>query len=55
MALPNAIALWAAAALIGGWMGAEGGGCRFCRVTCQRALVAVLTLAVLKLNLFSFI
>jgi uncharacterized membrane protein YfcA len=51
MALPNAIPLWAAAAMIGGWVGAEYGSRRFSHVTFQRLLAAVLTIAALKLIL----
>jgi uncharacterized protein len=48
-ALPSAIPLWAAAAMIGGWVGAEYGGRRFSHQTLQRMLAVVLTIAGLKL------
>ncbi|MGH8066186.1 MAG: sulfite exporter TauE/SafE family protein [Candidatus Entotheonellia bacterium] len=51
MALPSAIPLWAAAAMIGGWVGAEYGGRRFSHLTLQRLLSVVLTIAALKLIL----
>jgi uncharacterized membrane protein YfcA len=51
MALPSAIPLWAAAAMIGGWAGAEYGSRRFSPRTLQRLLAAVLTIAALKLIL----
>jgi uncharacterized protein len=49
MALPSAIPLWAAAAMIGGWVGAEYGSRRFSHLTLQRVLAVVLTIAGLKL------
>jgi uncharacterized protein len=49
MALPEAIPLWAAAAMIGGWVGAEYGSRRFSQLTLQRVMAAVLTIAGLKL------
>jgi uncharacterized protein len=51
MALPSAIPLWAAAAMIGGWVGAEYGSRRFSHPTLQRLLAAVLMIAGLKLIL----
>jgi uncharacterized membrane protein YfcA len=51
MALPSAIPLWAAAALIGGWVGAEYGSRRFSQLTLQRLLAIALTIAALKLIL----
>jgi uncharacterized protein len=51
MTLPSAIPLWAAAAMIGGWVGAEYGSHRFSHLTLQRLLSAVLTIAALKLIL----
>jgi uncharacterized membrane protein YfcA len=49
MALPSAIPLWAAAAMIGGWVGAEYGSRRFSHLTLQRVLAVVLTIAGFKL------
>jgi uncharacterized membrane protein YfcA len=49
MALPSAIPLWAAAAMIGGWVGAEYGSRHFAHRTLQRLLAVVLTIAGLKL------
>jgi uncharacterized protein len=51
MALPSAMPLWVAAAMIGGWVGAEYGSHRFSHVSLQRLLAAVLTIAALKLLL----
>ena len=51
MALPSAIPLWAATAMIGGWVGAEYGSRRFSQLTLQRLLALVLTIAGLKLIL----
>jgi uncharacterized protein len=51
MVLPSAIPLWAVAAMIGGWVGAEFGSRRFSHLTLQRLLSAVLTIAALKLIL----
>jgi uncharacterized protein len=51
MVLPNAMPLWVAAAMIGGWVGAEYGSHRFSHVALQRLLAAVLTIAALKLLL----
>jgi uncharacterized membrane protein YfcA len=51
MALPSAMPLWVAAAMIGGWVGAEYGSHRFSHVALQRLLAAVLTIAALKLLL----
>jgi uncharacterized protein len=48
MALPSAMPTWVAAAVIGGWVGAEYGSHRFSHVALQRLLVAVLTIAALK-------
>jgi uncharacterized membrane protein YfcA len=48
-ALPGAIPLWAAAALIGGWIGAEHGSRRFSERGLQWLLAAVLSLAALRL------
>jgi uncharacterized membrane protein YfcA len=49
MSVPSAIPLWAAAATIGGWVGAEYGSRRFSHLTLQRLMAAVLTIAGLKL------
>jgi uncharacterized membrane protein YfcA len=49
MALPSPIPLWAAAAMIGGWVGADYGSRRFSSVTLQRLLAVILTMAGLKL------
>jgi uncharacterized protein len=49
MALPSAIPLWAAAAMLGGWVGAGYGSRRFSHPTLQRLLAAVLAIAGLKL------
>jgi uncharacterized membrane protein YfcA len=49
IALPSAIPLWAGAAMIGGWVGAEYGSRRFSQLTLQRLLAVVLTIAGLKL------
>jgi uncharacterized membrane protein YfcA len=49
MALPDAIPLWAAAAMIGGWVGAEYGSRRSSHLTLQRLMAVVLTIAGLKL------
>ncbi len=51
MALPRAIPLWAVAAMIGGWVGAEYGSRRLSHRTLQRLLAAVLAIAALKLIL----
>jgi uncharacterized protein len=50
-ALPSAIPLWAATAMVGGWVGAEYGSRRFSQLTLQRLLGAVLAIAALKLIL----
>jgi uncharacterized protein len=47
--LPSPIPLWAAAAMIGGWVGADYGSRRFSSVTLQRLLAVILTMAGLKL------
>lgn len=47
-ALPSAIALWAVAAMIGGWIGAEYGSRKLSSRTLQRLLAVVLTIAGLK-------
>lgn len=47
--LPGALPLWAAAAMIGGWIGAEHGSRRFSERGLQRLLAAVLSLAALRL------
>ena len=47
--LPTALPLWAAAAVAGGWVGAEYGSRRFSPLTLQRLLALVLTVAALKL------
>jgi uncharacterized membrane protein YfcA len=49
MALPSAVPLWAAAAMLGGWVGAEYGSRRFSHLTLQRLLAVVLVIAGLKL------
>jgi len=49
LALPRPIPLWAAAAMIGGWVGAEYGSRRFSYVTLRRLLAVILTIAGLKL------
>jgi uncharacterized membrane protein YfcA len=49
MAPPSTILLWAAAAIIGGWVGAEYGSRRFSQHTLQRVLAVVLSVAGLKL------
>jgi uncharacterized membrane protein YfcA len=49
MALPSAMPLWAAAAMLGGWVGAEYGSRRFSHPTLQWLLAAVLAIAGLKL------
>jgi hypothetical protein len=49
MALPSTILIWAAAATIGGWVGAEYGSRRFSLRTLQRLLAVVLSIAGLKL------
>jgi uncharacterized membrane protein YfcA len=49
--LPQALPLWAAAAVAGGWVGAEYGSRHFSPLTLQRLLAAVLTVAALKLIL----
>jgi uncharacterized protein len=51
IALPSAIPLWAAAAVIGGWVGAEYGSRRFSQLTLRRLMALVLTIAGLKLIL----
>jgi uncharacterized protein len=48
-ALPSAIPLWAAAAMLGAWIGAEYGSRRFSARTLQRLLAGVLTIAGVKL------
>jgi len=48
-ALPSAIPIWAAAAMLGGWIGAEYGSRKFSSRTLQRLLAVVLTIAGLKL------
>jgi uncharacterized membrane protein YfcA len=48
-ALPSAIPIWAAAAMLGGWIGAEYGSRRLSSRTLQRLLAVVLTIAGLKL------
>jgi uncharacterized membrane protein YfcA len=49
MALPSAIPLWAAAAMLGAWVGVEYGSRRFSHLTLQRLLAVVLVIAGLKL------
>jgi uncharacterized protein len=49
IALPSAIPLWAGAAMVGGWVGAEYGSRRFSQLTLQRLLAAVLIIAGFKL------
>jgi uncharacterized protein len=49
MALPTALPLWAAAAMLGGWVGAEYGSRRFSHLTLQRLLAVVLVIAGIKL------
>jgi uncharacterized protein len=51
MALPSALPLWAAAAMLGGWVGAEYGSRRFSHLTLQRLLAVVLVIAGFKLIL----
>lgn len=51
IALPSAIPLWASAAVIGGWVGAEYGSRRFSQLTLRRLMALVLTIAGLKLIL----
>jgi uncharacterized protein len=48
-ALPSAMPIWAAAAMLGAWIGAEYGSRRFASRTLQRLLAGVLTIAGLKL------
>ncbi len=48
-ALPGTIPLWAAAAVIGGYIGAEYGSKRFGHVTLKRLLVVVLVIAGIKM------
>jgi len=48
-ALPSAIPLWAGAAMVGGWVGAEYGSHRFSPLTLQRLLAVVLIIAGCKL------
>jgi uncharacterized protein len=48
-ALPSAIPIWAAAAMLGGWIGAEYGSRKFSSRTLQRLLAVVLTIAGVKL------
>jgi hypothetical protein len=48
-ALPSAIPIWAAAAMLGGWIGAEYGSRWLSPQTLQRLLAAALTIAGLKL------
>ncbi len=49
--LPPAIPIWAAAAVVGGWIGAEYGSRRFGNATLRRLLAVVLVIAGLKLIL----
>jgi uncharacterized protein len=49
IALPTAMPLWAGAAMIGGWLGAEYGSRRFSQLTLQRLLAVVLIIAGCKL------
>ena len=48
-ALPSALPLWAAAAVVGGWVGADYGSRRLSQVTLQRLLAVVLIIAGFKL------
>lgn len=48
-ALPSFIPLWALAAVVGGWIGAEYGSRRFGNATLRRLLAAVLIIAGLKM------
>lgn len=48
--LPAPIPVWAAAAAVGGWIGAEYGSRRLARTTLQRLLAVVLIIAALKLT-----
>ncbi len=50
-ALPAPIPLWAAAALVGGWMGAELGSRKLGSVGLQRLLAAVLVISGLRIML----
>jgi uncharacterized membrane protein YfcA len=47
--LPSALPLWAVAAMVGGWVGADYGSRLFSQLTLQRLLAVVLTIAGLKL------
>ncbi len=47
--LPSAILLWAPAAAVGGWIGAEYGSRRLAGVTLRRILAVVLVLAAIKM------
>jgi uncharacterized protein len=49
IALPSSMPLWAGAAMIGGWVGAEYGSRRFSQLTLQRLLAVVLIIAGCKL------
>jgi uncharacterized membrane protein YfcA len=49
MALPSAMFLWAAAAMLGGWVGSEYGSRRVSQLTLQRLLAVVLVIAGFKL------
>ncbi len=49
--LPEALPLWATAAVVGGWVGAEYGSRRLAGPTMQRLLAAVLTIGGAKLVL----
>jgi len=51
LALPSAMPLWAGAAMIGGWLGAEYGSRRLSRLTLQRLLAVALIIAGFKLIL----
>jgi uncharacterized membrane protein YfcA len=51
IALPSAMPLWAGAAMIGGWLGAEYGSRRLSRLTLQRLLAVALIIAGFKLIL----
>jgi uncharacterized membrane protein YfcA len=49
--LPSALPLWAVAAMVGGWVGADYGSRRFSQLTLQRLLAVVLIIAGFKLIL----